>query len=93
MKFVYGLDGDETLPVTATTDDTTSTPVEALKSLVGVNNSFYAFANDGIPAGYEGNMTVDFTDAPKVKGRDADNQAAIDAMLANPPVDKLTMNA
>lgn len=59
---------------------------QLVKTLPGVGKPFYMFAN------LTGTLlAVDFTDAPIVSTDVAANNAAIDEMIANPPLDKLTM--
>lgn len=57
-----------------------------VKTLPGVGKPFYMFAT------LSGTLlAADFDGAPIVSANIAENNAAIDAMLANPPLDKLTM--
>jgi hypothetical protein len=86
MNYVFGLDGDETIPVTGGSDDATVNPAEAVISFVGKGNRFYAFAE---PQSVEG-MNVDFSQAATCSNKASENQTAIDAVLANPPTGVIT---
>ena len=61
-------------------------PGEAAKIVCGVGNAFYAF--DTIPGSV---LAADFDGAPIVSADAEANNTAIAAMLANPPLDKLTI--
>lgn len=59
---------------------------QLVKTLPGVGKPFYMFAT------LTGTLlAADFDGAPIVSSDIAENNAAIEAMLADPPLDKLTM--
>lgn len=84
MKIVHGLDGDRDLPVTTANEDwTPETLAAALPEVVGVGNPFLVFAME---AELPGDIAWDYDQAPVVSADQAENRAAIDAMLASPPL-------
>jgi hypothetical protein len=86
MKIVYGLDGDETVPVVDFVDQHTNV-AEYLKATPGVNMRYLAFTEIDDPI--EASIAWDPTSAPRVSDDVSVNQVNIDAMLASPPLDKI----
>ncbi len=88
MNIVYGLDGDDTVPVVSVTSYTdTSILAMAVKSMLLPFQHYYVFSS--IPFDYSNGLNCDFVGAP-VNGTLGENKAAIEAMLLEPPLDKIS---
>jgi hypothetical protein len=86
MKIVYGLDGDDTIPVVGTTGDN-SDPAEDVRSMVADGSPFLVF--DSLPAEIEANIAWDPAGAPVCTQDLDDLKTKINDMLANPPLSKV----
>ena len=86
MKIVYGLDGDNSIPVVGTTSDN-SDPAEDVRSVVTDGSPFLVF--DTLPPAIEANIAWDPNGAPLCTQDLDDLRAKIDAMLADPPLSKV----
>ena len=86
MKIIYPLPDEPDLIVVGTTADNAD-QAEAVIGAVGVGNPFYVF--EALDPAIEGSPDADFEGAPIVSSDVAETQAMIDAMLANPPLDKV----
>ncbi|HEV2557955.1 MAG TPA: hypothetical protein VGU45_04955 [Microvirga sp.] len=87
MKLVHPLIDEPALTVVTTFAEDADVP-EYVEGIVGKGNPFYAF--ESIPPEIEGNIAADFNGAPLCSNKVDENRAAIDAMLDNPPLDKLS---
>ena len=86
MKIMHRLPDEPDLIVVSTFDDAVGV-ASHLDLTVGVGNPFYAFVT--LSAAVESTPAANFDGAPVVSEDFEANQAAIDAMLASPPLDKV----
>lgn len=86
MKFVFEKTIRGVTKVYTATVANGADPGLVAKIVCGVGNAFYAF--DSLPGTV---LAADFDGAPVVDNDVTVNNTAIDAMIANPPLDKVTI--
>lgn len=88
VNIVYPLDGDQNTPVVGVTKySDTSILAMFVNNIVNPGDPYYVFAT--IPFDYSNGINVDWSGAPAA-GTLGENKTNIDAMLANPPLSKIS---
>lgn len=86
-KIVFGLDGDESLPVVAVTTPGGNIAAQ-VGMLVEVGQKYYVFAN--IPFNYSNGIVVNFAQAATYTGNAETDIANIMAQLESPPLSMIS---
>jgi len=87
MKIVFGLDGDEEIPVVAVTPPG-GDAAQQVKATVGVGNRYYVFSS--IPFDFSNGIVVNFSEAAECVNNNVTNLNNIIAMLETPPLNMIS---